>query len=348
MYEIREFSDRDQWSRFVAAAQPPTFLQDWEWGEVEAALGREVIRVGIYHGETLIGASPDQRMLIGVCQLVGYRARRGNFLLIPHGPVLRVKPEPAIFIALTTFLRQQGYHRRYAFIRLNSALPKDLALATALRREGFHFSPLWTVADNAWVIDLDPTEEQILASMQPSHRKAITDGLKKPFLEIEATTDSTRIGDFWPIYQQLAQRKEFMPYPRDLVEREFAAFAAAGKAKLYLGRVEGRYACGAIIIFSNGSAFYHHGASLPLREPLTYKLHWQGMRDAKAAGCQRYNLWGITLSQSPKHPWAGLTQFKKGFGGGLIEFLSTMDFVCSQKYWLTYLVERARRQMRRL
>jgi lipid II:glycine glycyltransferase (peptidoglycan interpeptide bridge formation enzyme) len=172
--------------------------------------------------------------------------------------------------------------------------------------------------------------------------------MKKPYLEIEATTDTSKIDDFWKIYEELAKRKEFTPYSRELIKNEFQIFSDAGKAKLYFGKVEGKIVSAALIIYSHKIAFYHHAASLPIKEPVNYKLHWQIILDAKNNGFEFYNMWGITTSQAVNHPWFGLTQFKKGFGGELIKFLPTMDHAFSKKYWLNYAIEKIRRKIRGL
>jgi lipid II:glycine glycyltransferase (peptidoglycan interpeptide bridge formation enzyme) len=39
------------------------------------------------------------------------------------------------------------------------------------------------------------------------------------------------------------------------------------------------------------------------------------MQAAKRAGHGKYDFWGVAPSDDPKHPWAGITRFKAGFGG---------------------------------
>jgi lipid II:glycine glycyltransferase (peptidoglycan interpeptide bridge formation enzyme) len=59
----------------------------------------------------------------------------------------------------------------------------------------------------------------------------------------------------------------------------------------------------------------------------TYLLQWQAMRDAKAAGCMRYDLFGIPPDDNPDHPMAGLYRFKTGFGGKTIHRPGSWDYV---------------------
>ena len=72
------------------------------------------------------------------------------------------------------------------------------------------------------------------------------------------------------------------------------------------------------------------------------------LKQARKRGCKIYNFWGITPTDSPRHPWAGLTLFKKGFGGYKKEYVKTQDLPLSGQYWINYLVERIRRSKRGL
>jgi lipid II:glycine glycyltransferase (peptidoglycan interpeptide bridge formation enzyme) len=44
-------------------------------------------------------------------------------------------------------------------------------------------------------------------------------------------------------------------------------------------------------------------------------LHFHVIREALAAGCDRYDLWGVPPSADPGHAWHGLRQFKLALGG---------------------------------
>ena len=96
--------------------------------------------------------------------------------------------------------------------------------------------------------------------------------------------------------------------------------------------------------------FYHHGASLPLgsRTPAAYLLQWEIIRDSKCRGAKWYNFWGIAPDDQPNHPWAGLTQFKIGFGGFRESYIHAQDLILNKRYWVNYVIERFRRVHRGL
>jgi lipid II:glycine glycyltransferase (peptidoglycan interpeptide bridge formation enzyme) len=58
-----------------------------------------------------------------------------------------------------------------------------------------------------------------------------------------------------------------------------------------------------------------------------YLLHWELIKEAKEKGLKFYDWWGIAASDDPKDPWAGITRFKKGFGGEMVSYPGTFDYV---------------------
>ncbi|MEK7673601.1 MAG: peptidoglycan bridge formation glycyltransferase FemA/FemB family protein [Patescibacteria group bacterium] len=346
MYKIKKTANKENWDNFLNEVQPQSFLQDFEWGEIEKSLGHEILRLEIYNSQT----NAD---LMGVCQIIGYKAKRGNFLLIPHGPVLSTQiiienQFASIIIEIIKFLKLEDYHKRYAFIRLNSSTLFNDDDIAALKKIEFRPAPIYSVSENMWVKNLQKSEEELLNEMTSTNKKLVNDAMKKPYLEIECSTALSKIDEFWKIYEDLAKRKEFAPYSYNLIKKEFEIFGNEKKALLYFGKVEGKIVSCALIVYSHNIAFYHHSGSLPIKEPINHKLQWQIILDAKNAGCKYYNFWGITLSVNKKHPWWGLTQFKKGFGGELLKFIPAMDYAFSKKYWFNFAIEKIRRKIKKL
>jgi len=75
-----------------------------------------------------------------------------------------------------------------------------------------------------------------------------------------------------------------------------------------------------------------------------YKLHWEIMQEAKKRGCKCYDMFGIAPNDDEKHPWAGISKFKKQFGGQEFTSLGSWDMVFSSvKYRLFKIAEKFRR-----
>jgi lipid II:glycine glycyltransferase (peptidoglycan interpeptide bridge formation enzyme) len=51
------------------------------------------------------------------------------------------------------------------------------------------------------------------------------------------------------------------------------------------------------------------------------------MLRSKAEGATTYDFFGVAATEHPKHPWAGITRFKRGFGGRAERYIGSADAV---------------------
>jgi len=110
---------------------------------------------------------------------------------------------------------------------------------------------------------------------------------------------------------------------------------ALPNVRLYIAEREGVPLAAAIVAYYGDTATYlHGGSSYEHRALMTpHLLHWQAMRDAKAAGMRWYDFGGIEPPKSAPSSelqatsWAGMTRFKQGFGGEVVHDPPTMDLV---------------------
>ena len=72
--EIREITDKNTWESFFLEKEEKTFLQSWNWGEVQERMGNKIWRLGVYEGE----------LLLLVVLALKITAKRGKFLLLQH------------------------------------------------------------------------------------------------------------------------------------------------------------------------------------------------------------------------------------------------------------------------
>jgi lipid II:glycine glycyltransferase (peptidoglycan interpeptide bridge formation enzyme) len=60
----------------------------------------------------------------------------------------------------------------------------------------------------------------------------------------------------------------------------------------------------------------------------SYAVQWAMMREARARGAQRHDLWGVAPANAgPDHPWHGVGLFKKGFGGQEVTWAGSWEVV---------------------
>ncbi len=156
---------------------------------------------------------------------------------------------------------------------------------------------------------------------------------------------------FYKLHTPVAKIQKFVPFSLDYLQKEFSAFLQDNNIVLYFAKYKGEYIATAFEIFWSGVGFYHHAALLPEyhKIPVSHLLQWEAIKEAKSRGCKVYDFWGYADPiKDPKHPYSGPTLFKMGFGGYVDEYVKTQDYIISQKYWINYIIELARKMKRGL
>lgn len=339
---IREITDPHEWTSFLNSAGSPSFLQSWEWGSLnESHSGYGVLRLGLYDSSNELKAT---------AQILKIKAKRGDFFFIAHGPTFydvsqQLQPEQGpqnlehYLKEFTDYLVPIAKREGYAFIRISPVQEYQSGGEDCYFRAGFRKAPIYMHAERIWVLDLEPSEEELLANMRKTTRYLIRRA-PKDGVEIEERSDEKAIDDFWKLYEETASRESFVPFSKRFVDNEFRAFHKTGNADFFFGKVNGEYLAGALVVYTESTAFYHQGASRHTKYPVPYALQWEAIREAKRRGCKRYNFWGILQEGRTPKAWSGLTLFKKGFGGRQIDYIPTQDYVIDPvRYRISWLFE---------
>lgn len=350
MYTIQPITDRKVWDDFVDAATPSTFLHAYAWGEVEEDMGKKIFRFGVFEtGEN----QKKAEKLVAVFLVSVVRARRGDFLLCPHGPIFSKEISSAaisdIFSAIKGELVMIGKTENCDFIRICPILLDTPDHGRIFSELGLREAPIHVYTELSWILDITPSSEQLLSQMKKNTRYGIRKA-ERDGIVVRSSADPADIEVFWKVYSLTAERQKFVPYSKKYIASEFARFAEDDRARWFFAKYNDEIVSTALVIFGKNSAFYHHGASLHAHSAITPSefLQWNIIQEAKARGCTRYNFWGVVPDEKMNHPWAGLSNFKKGFGGFAEKYVHAKDYPLTPQYMLTYVIETVRRWKRRV
>lgn len=365
--EIREIKNKEVWDDFLSKCEEKTFLQSWNWGEFQKLMGNKIWRFGIFENDNLIS----------VAFLYKIQARRGTFLFIPHGINIEnpnsKNPKSQILKILLNELKKIAKEEKADFIRIAPILVRNEENIKIFKELNFRPAPIHMHPEVTWELDITPSEEELLAGMRKTTRYLIRQAEKNPDIEIiqspaggEARPNGRQnnedIEAFNNLHQKTVGKHHFVPFSLNYFQKEFTAFQKDQQISIFLAKYQNEIISSAIILYWSGIGFYHHGASHPRfsKIPASYLLQWRVIQAAKKRGCKLYNFWGISPDEKKnphrnpfgilrgRHPWAGLTLFKMGFGGYKKEYVKTQDFPLTKKYWLNFVVEKLRKVKRGL
>lgn len=339
MIKTKIIEDFNEWEDFVCSAKYALFVQSRRYGEFYKAIGESYWIVGVY----------DEKELVGGAMALSTRAKRGHFLYIPYGPIIKHGQENNIGIILNEiilFLTKLAKNEKFNFIRVSPFWDSTNDNMSIMREIGFRDAPMHALAETTWILPLNQEEKELISAMNKNHRNLIhrceKDGVKVTF-----SNGKDAVGRFNDLHDITAKRHKFHRFSRNYIEKEFEAFAVDGMALVgesYLP--DGTLDASAIIIFYGNMACYRHGASLGYdkRTPTSYLLQWRIIMEAKRRNMQFYNFWGIAPENAKRsHPFYGITHFKKGFGGIQKNLIHCQDKAVSFWYLQTWIVENLRR-----
>jgi len=339
MYSLKEIKNKRLWEDFISRCSDKTFLQSWNWGRFNEDMGDQVYYLGIFQDTELLGTA----------LVVKTAARRGNFLLVPHGPnVVQSANRKKVLEVLTERLRKMADEGDIDFIRVAPIWQRSEESERIFREFDFREAPIHVHPELTWELDMAPAEETIMAGMRKTTRYLIRKALRERELHIEKSRDVSSVAEFNNLYQATKDRHSFVPFSLDYLEKEFAAFSGDEQISVFLAKYREETLSSGIFIFWQGIGFYHHGASSQKypKVPASYLLLWEAIKEARRRGCRKFNFWGVSPPEDRKHPWAGLSLFKEGFGGNYHYYVKTQDIPVSAKYWFTFLIESVRKVKR--
>lgn len=339
MFKIEEIYNKDIWNKFLQKKEICffPFFQSWNWGEVQKELGFDVLRLGVFDN--------NGKDVVGICQIVDVKAKRGHYLHLRHGPVF-LEFSDMNFDFLIKYIKSLAIEKNASFIRVSPLIKKESLSSNFFRKKGFINAPIHNMdAEICRILDIDKPEDQILKEMRKTHRYLIK---KAQNLNIKIIR-SKKILDidlFLNIYNKLSRQRHFVPHRG--IKEEFEKLIKDDQIVLFLAEYEGNIIAGALIVFVGDMAIYHHGASDDKFRniPASYLLQWEAILEARRRGKKLYNFWGIAPPNGKNHPWQGLTLFKTGFGGRVEEFVHAQDLPLNNWYWKNYFIEYVRKVLK--
>ncbi|MFH1967147.1 MAG: peptidoglycan bridge formation glycyltransferase FemA/FemB family protein [Patescibacteria group bacterium] len=337
---IKLIEQEADWEELVGQFEEANFLQSWAWGEFHQSLGKLVFRVAVFD---------EQGSAKGLAQAVLEPAKRGAYLAVAGGPLVKW-PDQEVLKLIFEQLKELGRTHGCLFIRFRPQIITSPDKLQTLGTMGAMLSPMHLTADLTLQLDLNLSDEELLAQMRKNHRSAIRKADQLGIVT-SVTTDVDQIQEFYDHQLELAKRHGFVPFGFEFLRNQFQVFASRQAVALIHARTaQEELLASAFVIFYNQEAVYHYGVSTDANRSLpgSYACQWRAMMEARLRGCIRYNFWGVVPLDQPHHRFAGVSLFKRGFGGQEVEYIKAHDIPLSPRYWVTWWFEKLRKRIRRL
>ncbi len=351
------------WNSIISKLPDPHFLQTYEWGQVKAKYGWVPIYVVwsdksyksylSHQLDSLDLSNLSAAALILKRQIInnGFAARLG-VLYSPKGPMLdwsNVSLRNRVLNDLQSFAKKQGaiFLKMDPDVVLARGIPNGedevidnggQAVMSELKRRGWRYSSDQIQFRNTVLIDLKPSQEEMLARMKQKTRYNIRLAVKKGVMVRIGTLED--LGTLYEMYAETSVRDRFVIRDEGYYQTVWEMFMSSGEptCEPLVAEVDGEPVAAIFVFYFAGRAYYVYGMSRDAhREKMpTYLLQWEAMKRAQAKGCTVYDLWGAPEVFDESDSMWGVHRFKEGLGGKVVRTLGAWDFAPNPFWYKMY------------
>jgi lipid II:glycine glycyltransferase (peptidoglycan interpeptide bridge formation enzyme) len=352
--------ENNNWNSIISKLPNPQFLQTYEWGQVKAKYGWRPLYV-VWTADQFIVAN-DQLPITDNCvaaalilkrQIIrsGFAARL-SVLYSPKGPLLDWTDESLrerVLNDLQSFAKKQ----RAIFLKcdpdvvLGTGIPgsegdvpenNGQVVMSELKRTGWRYSSDQIQFRNTVLIDLNPTEDAMLARMKQKTRYNIRLAEKKGVVLRVGTLEDLSM--LYKMYAETSLRDGFVIRDEGYYKTVWTLFIKSDEptCEPIIAEVDGEPVAAIFVFYFVGRAYYVYGMSRNVhREKMpTYHLQWEAIKRAKARGCRVYDLWGAPEVFDESDSMWGVYRFKEGLGGQVVRTLGAYDFAPNPVWYKMY------------
>jgi peptidoglycan pentaglycine glycine transferase (the first glycine) len=316
--------------------------QSWAWGELKSSSGWGVERLGMFDGEELVAVVSVYLKTFpfsSITKLLGFE----KFAYIPRGLVTgNAKQRKNVLDELNEY-----YKDKVAFILIdpeknlfdeewNEGFEKQL-LGTGYRPSGVTIQPNQTD-----IIDITKSEEDLMAAMKPKWRRNIRKSVRQG-VSVSEVTGREGIAKFYSVISSVEKNTKFVAHNLEYFEKMWDELSKDELIRIFVAEYNGQVVAAYLVVLGEKVAYeIYGGATSKGRDcEASYLLKWEIIKRLSKDGYKYYDQWGAAPKGDLKHPLAGVSYFKSGFGGEYVEYLPQHVKVFNSLGYLLYKLKRA-------
>ena len=295
-------------------------IQSWQWGEFRKNFV-PVLRYGLYeNGKLKTAFTITLHKIPLTSSYVGY---------LPKGPY----PNQELADTLIEIAKKNNC----AFIKIepdvkieNLVFRQKIGDSEKFKIENsFRISPKPLFTKYNFILDLTKSEDQILKDMHPKTRYNIKIALKHG-VKVEERIDDKGFEIYLKLYFETTSRQNYHGHNREYHQKVWQTLRKNNMARLLVATYQGTPLTAWMLINFKDTLYYPYGgSSLEYKNVMANNLvAWEAIKLGQKMKLKKFDMWGaLGENPDPKDPWLGFHQFKKGYGGRLVEFIGSFDLV---------------------
>jgi peptidoglycan pentaglycine glycine transferase (the first glycine) len=353
---MQNIDSPDHWNSIIASVPRAHLLQTSQWAALKEQVGWQPF-YRIWGDQT----QPDAATLIllRTISIAGFGPRL-RVIYLPKGPLLRDWGDGQLRLEvlndITSFARQKGA----IFLKIDPDVPIGRGIPDTpegsddplgamvledLTNRGFHYSAEQVQFRNTVLLDLNLSEDELLARMKQKTRYNVRLATRRGVTVRQGT--KAELDMLYRMYAETSLRDGFAIRERKYYLNLWQTFMTANEqttssdqpgCQPLIAEVDGAPVAAVVIFHFAERAYYLHGMSKSIhREKMpTYLLQWEAIKLAQSMGCTVYDFWGAPEVFDPNDSMWGVFRFKEGLGGQVLRTMGAYDLPIRPLYYRLY------------
>ncbi|RLC37624.1 hypothetical protein DRH29_00825 [candidate division Kazan bacterium] len=325
--------DKKSWDSALLSRSDAHFLQSWAWGDFNKKLNNQVWRLAVEDEGVIINQLLVVKLNVGFGFSLLY-SPKGN-LINKELPVSSQQTSSKLLLDKIKSIAQKN--RKIILFRIDPhVLTSDTTTPSFYHSLGFILNQSKNIQPkHSLLLDLTQPLDSIMKKMKQKTRYNINLAAKYN-MDIHISTNPADIEIFLDLAHATSERNKFALHPDNYYRTQFEVLSQNEIQRLMIAEYEHRPIAAILVNTFGDTATYVHGASGDSDRNLMapYLLQSSAIIKAKDDGIKIYDFWGI--HPNPNHSWAGITRFKRGFGGNEVEYIGTLELPLNSTFYRLY------------
>ena len=329
-----EIENDSQWDSLVLSLDNYSFLLSSFRYKYKKEIDERSFRFAIYNGDMFQGV---------MCGSFGKTKLFGKYLEFKHSPMLKDNSEE-IWRAVLEKCKNIAQENGCFMFRISPLYVDNMVLEGLYRKLGMKKSPIQDIdAMISQYVDLSKTEEELRHDMSDSTRNNINKLTKNPDISVKIFKDNTQFDIFADFHNQTMQKKGYTDRSTKSLLRELQLQVDAGSCYMVVGYYQNKpISIWQATVYGKYMHIYQAGSDTLFRDKnirITYLLYWECVKLAKELGCKTLDLFGGMVPEGydgKKHPWAGVSAFKRSLGGKRVTYMHSRDYAINKAMYNLY------------
>ena len=335
------------WNNYLKQLPNNHILQTQEWGQVKSKYGWHSIQKSWSDQNNIFAAA---QILTRTLTLKGIKLPF-NVSYIPRGPVLDWKNTDYIKKVISdieTHAKMAGsiFIKIDPEIIIGRGIPGSsddhidsnaIDVVSLLHKRGWIFSKEQIQFRNTAVIDLNQSQDDLLANMKQKTRYNIRLSERKGVSVRLINKDDFPV--MYKMYAETSLRDGFAIRSQEYYQDVWETFIFSNMCDGLIAEIENDPIAGLFIFYFNDRAWYLYGMSTNKHRGKmpNYLLQWEAIKRARFRGCKQYDLWGAPDLFDDTDPMWGVFRFKAGLGAKVIRTPGALDFPIKPNLYSLYM-----------